>query len=445
MYGVKWCRIIAAICAVFVPVAFAAPAVAASASDDRVRALEAENRAILEELSVQRDRIEELEADFEAETAEAVPEVPSVDSEDGLFAVKGKFPMRLSGFIKGDMLWNDARMNSTSAPRFVRSEGKSGDDQFTTTVQHSRLGLRIGDIDLGSDVKIRGYAEMDFFNLSDTGDTNYNNNQLRVRQLYGRLSFDGWEVLAGQTWDLFSPLNAATLNTNGNYWLGGNAGFRRPQLQVAKNVDLASDQVLRIAGSVSSNIGVTVVDAGRTLNSGRDSGIPVFEGLVEYRFPMPAGTARIGASGLWGQEDVDGVRNNVDQWAVGGHMVLPVHDRLTVQVEYHHGENTDAFLTGGGINPTTGKEIESDSGYVQAIVKANDRLTFTGLFGINDLDESDLPTGSLKSNLVTGVNAKYKLFAPVTVGVEYTYFDSRYVGSANENAHLMWVSASFNF
>ena len=48
------------------------------------------------------------------------------------------------------------------------------------------------------------------------------------------VAHEDWTVLVGQTWDLISPLNPTSLNTNGNYWFGGNAGFRRPQFQVTR-------------------------------------------------------------------------------------------------------------------------------------------------------------------------------------------------------------------
>ena len=110
--------------------------------------------------------------------------------------------------------------------------GERDDSQFSGTVQHSRLIAKIGDFQLGASTKGRTVPEMDFFKLTDTGDTNFNNIQLRVRQLYAEIVGASWSVLVGQAWDLFSPLDVATLNTNGNFWFGGNAGFRRSQLRV---------------------------------------------------------------------------------------------------------------------------------------------------------------------------------------------------------------------
>ncbi len=78
-----------------------------------------------------------------------------------------------------------------------------------------------------------------------------------------------------------SPLNPDSLNTNGNRWFGGNAGFRRPQLQVARKIVWAKDSPLTLKGSINANIGATTSVSGKTYDSGRRSGMPVFEAAIE--------------------------------------------------------------------------------------------------------------------------------------------------------------------
>lgn len=419
-----------------------------SDESDRIRTLEAENAAIRDELDVQRARLDAL-VDEQALPAESTQqaETPPVDAKDGFFSIQGKFPMSISGFIKGDMLWNSSRLNSTSAPRFVMSEsgGKGSDDQFTATVQHTRIIGKIGDIEVGEDAKLRVHAEVDLFNLADTTDTNFNNNQLRVRQLYTELDVASWTILMGQAWDVFSPLNVSSLNTNGNHWFGGNAGFRRPQVRVSKNFAPADGHKMSLVGSVNANIGVTVTDGGRTLNSGRDAGIPVLEGRFDYTFPGWAGPIRVGTSGLWGEEDIDGVENGVAQWAVGVHTVVPLHDRVTLSGEYHHGVNTDAFLFGGGVNVATGETIESDSAWLQLAAKATDQITVTAIAGFDDPENDDLAAGGRSFNRLAGGSVKYQAFKHLTLGVEYQNFATKYKGGSSESSNLIWTSAILTF
>lgn len=441
--GSMACCLFAAACLLLAPIARAADG--DPDTSQRVRELEKENTEIRAELEHQRAVLDQL-TKGSSQDAEAAAKPAPVEAEDGLFVVKSKFPIVISGFLKGDLLWNAPRLNSTSAPRYALSEtDHNSDAQFTGTIQHSRIQADIGKIDLGNETTGMGHVELDLLNLSDLGDTNFNNNQLRVRQLFASVTHESWTFLVGQAWDLFSPLNPSSLNTNGNYWFGGNAGFRRPQLRAVDALKLG-DGTLRLAGSVNANIGVTVMDNGRTLNSGRDSGIPVFEGSAEYGFPcLSAGDARLGVSGLWGQEDVDGVKHGIDQWAIGAHGVLPLTKWASIKGEYQHGENTDAFLTGGGIDTATGDTVGSDSGWVQATFLPAKRVTVNLTFGVDDLVRSDVAPGALKFNLVTGGNVLFKIFEPLTVGLEYTHFDSHYRAGPDESANMIWTSAILSF
>jgi len=419
-----------------------APTAFAEDPEERIRALERENDAIRAELEDQRALLERVSRQNELLES---GDLPPVSGKDGLFSVMSKVPIEITGFLKADTLWNDARVNSTSAPRFAASDPNHSDDQYTATIQHSRLIAKLGAIDLGGGRSLRGHIEMDLFNLADSGDTNFNGNQLRTRQLFAEVKGGHWSVLLGQAWDLFSPLNVTSTNTNGNYWFGGNAGFRRPQLRVKTWFSPVEGHELSFSASVNSNIGVTVTDGGRTLNSGRDAGIPVLEAQVEYSFPGLVDTIRIGASGLWGEEDVDGVRDDISQWALGAHIVLPIVDWLTVQGEVHTGYNTDAFLMGGGINVATGEGVSADSGWVQVTLAPLDRVTVSGLFGLEDLDADDLTAGSRSRNRVIGANLYYRLFSQLKVGLEFQNFETRYVGMSEENASLGWVSGIFSF
>ena len=253
--------------------------------------------------------LEAHESARESNPTASVDSGPVVEHGDGLQAVVSGVPIRLTGFIKGDMLWNNSRVDSTSAPR-RSAPGNQGnsDDQFTATVQHSRVAATVGPIPVANST-LGGYVELDYFNLSDSGDTNFINNQLRVRDLYMNVAHEDWTILVGQTWDLISPLNPTSLNTNGNYWFGGNAGFRRPQLQVTRRIEWAEDSPLTLKGSINANVGRTTMPGGITYDSGRKAGWPVFQAAIEQGLGgFGAGPIRMGIAGGYGQEDLVGVK-----------------------------------------------------------------------------------------------------------------------------------------
>jgi hypothetical protein len=46
---------------------------------------------------------------------------------------------------------------------------------------------------------------------------------------------------------------------------------------------------------------------------------------------------------------------------------------------------------------------------------------------------------------VTGGNVKFRVFDPLTIGIEYTHFDSDYRAAADESADMVWTSAILSF
>jgi hypothetical protein len=417
--------------------------------DEEIQLLREANEMMREQLREQEKRLAALEARDSSRDSTRMASVdsgpPLVERGDGLQAVVSGVPIKLTGFMKGDMLWNNSRLDSTSAPR-LSAPGNQGssDDQFTATVQHSRVTATIGPIPV-SNSTLGGMVELDYFNLSDSGDTNFNNNQLRVRHLFMNVAHGDWTILAGQTSDIVSPLNPTSLNTNGNYWFGGNGGFRRPQLQVTRKFELAEDSPLTLKGSVNANIGATTMPGGVTYNSGRKAGWPVFEAAIEQGLGgFGAGPIRMGIAGSYGEEDLVGVKNHIDQWMIGGYLMMPIFEWLTLTGEIQHGENADAFLMGGGIN-AAGGSIASTSGWLQATLTPMERWEFNMIFGFDDPKDSNVDAMAMEQNLVAGASARFKIFEPLTFGFEYTYFDTDYKDLSNGNAHMIWTSMIFNY
>ena len=134
------------------------------------------------------------------------------------------------GFVKGDMVystagvysWGNSALCNLSAPQFA-----SGKDTAALgfTAQHTRFGLK-GTV--GEKTKAGGLIELDFY-----GGPFDANVRPRIRLAYSSIINGGFEARMGQMWDIFSPNNANTNNTNGNMWYAGNRGFRRAQLYLS--------------------------------------------------------------------------------------------------------------------------------------------------------------------------------------------------------------------
>jgi hypothetical protein len=406
-----------------------APTVGADSIEDEdlIRRLEDENTQMRRQLAAQEERLSRLERES---SVPAVSEGPATEAKP--------FDLTLTGFLKTDMLWNDKGLNSTSAPRFASTLG--GDDQLTVTVQHSRVILKLDGPPVGEG-RMRGWLEMDLFNIIDA--LQLNNNLFRLRQLYVAVDQPSWSILTGQAWDLFSPLNVSTLNTNGNYWFGGNGGFRRPQLRLTKRFDFGSGQSLRAAASVNANVG----------EAGIDAGSPVLEGSLIYDLPgILSGPIQLGVWGLWGEEEIDSLSTVANQWGVGGHMVLPLTSWAKLAGEFQHGQNLETFLMGSsiGVNPVTEEEVTATAGWVQLTLAPREGTSANLMFGIDDPDDDDLeglaaPELVRSWNLVWGLNVKQTLYQHLMLGVEFQRFDTSFLDGDNRQANLVWVSGIMNF
>jgi hypothetical protein len=268
------------------------------------------------------------------------------------------------------------------------------------------------------------------------------------------LAFGDWTILAGQTADIISPLGPDSLNTNGNRWFGGNAGFRRPQLRVARKILWAEDSPLTLLGSINANIGATTSVSGQTFDSGRRSGWPVFQAAVEQGLPgWGAGPILFGFAGFYGEEDLKTATRSeasIKQWMYGAYVVVPIIEWLTLKGEIQTGKNTDALLAGGGINTDEGSSrygngVKSSSGWIQATLTPIDLFTFNLFFGLEDRQNKNLGTGAMTRNRVMSANVKYQIFDPLTIGFEYQHFDTEFKGEKDRDAHMGWVSMIFNF
>ena len=150
---------------------------------------------------------------------------------------KQKVEIKPYGFVKGDMTyashevysWGNSWNNYLSAPQFA---GALDDPALGFTAQHTRFGLKINK---QGEYKIGGKIELDFY-----GGAFDANGKPRIRQAYTSIAKNNLEIRVGQQWDIFSPVNASTNNTNGNMWYAGNRGFRRAQIQLRYKLPMNS-------------------------------------------------------------------------------------------------------------------------------------------------------------------------------------------------------------
>lgn len=435
---------------------------AAWAQDDAVEALKKE----IQELKA---RLEKVEQDADNELAARVDQYinynaagPQQVSECGFLSPKG-FDVNIGGFIKVDAAYDTHRTNNGNFAWWVEGPNKytikngeevvcygdRRDDEFNLTARQTRLWLDIGGPETG-EIKTSARVEVDFYGDGFTE----NKNALMMRHAYLKAQFPGdWELLAGQTIDIISPLCPRTVNYTVQ-WNQGNPGYRRPQVKLTKKAAFGE-------GTASATLGITRTIGGDLeyqkkdeekkhfgTDDGEDSGFPTVAADFGVDVPCPFfddRTASFHVSGHYGEEEVDGEdytdyfpKKNLDfnSWSVNVSSVVPILSWATLQGEWFTGANLDTYLAGigQGVNTSTWDEIHSKGGWVNILINPPELKgwTFTLGYGIDKPHKSNLSSGGKKSNWVYYGNCFYSITEAVQVGLEVSHLNTRYIGSIGE-------------
>jgi len=333
-------------------------------------------------------------------------------------------PLSIYGFARLDLLIDDSRMSDIHQPLYVMREPTNGDldGELDFTPRLSRVGLGIDEweLDDSDDLKGEGKLEIDF---GGSGGVNV----IRLRHAYAQISFEKKvELLAGQTWDLVSPLFPSAQNDT-QLLFAGNTGDRRPQLRLSA---YPSDKVrIAVAAAATGSLDQRDLDGDGQLD-GIDAATPMFQGLIEFRKRMAGDSAM--RFGIWGHvsrdELADGTRH--PSKSIGAHLFLPAGPKMVWIAEAYGGSNV-ADIGGGigqSVNMTTGRTIRAYGGWAElAIVPTSKHMVAIGASG-DYANEEDLEMGDRKHNRTTYGVLRYKPKASLQLGVEYLYWKTRYVG-----------------
>lgn len=363
-------------------------------------------------------------------------------------------PLSVYGFARLDMFVNDSNMSSLDDPTYVEPEVATGDldGELTMSPRLSRLGLGIDEWEIkGSKITGEGKLEIDF-----AGGTGVNT--IRLRHAYGAVNFGRKErvqLLAGQTFDLMSPLFPAAQN-DGQLRHAGNIGDRRAQvrmtLQPSNKIQLA------VAGAAPSTIDRRDLDGNGEVDAMMSTAKPMVQWLIEYRtrFSEPSydddgeesggagDVLRLGLSGhATSAPDGDG-RNAA---SIAGHFFLPFAPMLVLLGEGYVGNNM-ADLGGGigqGIQPTTGRMIRSVGGWLElAAVPTNRHMVAIGT-SVDVARGRDLEDGDRERNGTIYNVLRYKPRPTLQLGLEHLYWKTEYknMGTGVANRFNMHFSVFF--
>jgi hypothetical protein len=345
---------------------------------------------------------------------------------------------------KGVLSFNNANL---SAPQLA-----SGVDNAALgfTAQHTRFGLT-GSV--GEDVKVGGNIELDFY--GGRFDANINP---RLRLAYAWIKKSSLELRFGQQWDLFSPNNAMTNNTNGNMWYAGNMGFRRAQIQLYYQMPMEGlNPMLQLSigestkEAAETSLKYNPADSTYKLQSsaqlGADnlSGMPMIQGRLSARL---MDKHVIGAYFVYASydpdPDVDDDEYNTTGF--GADFNLAFSKMLALKGEVNMGtnlNNCNLFTVVG--NGDADLDAKSLGLWANAIVKPSDNLNAVLGFGIDKNQTDDLAAGKIEQNMVVYGDLIFPFEHGFSIAVELQNITTKYKDDNDYSVLIFNVSGSVTF
>jgi hypothetical protein len=333
--------------------------------------------------------------------------------------------LKFYGFLRLDMDFDSQRPNIGQTPLFITSpDPNSGGAEKGNYSMHPRL-TRFGvdytasNIESLGNAKLSGKLETDFENGGSES-----RQIIRIRHAFMRLDWHDFSLLAGQTWDIVSPL-FPTVNNDTLQWNAGNVGDRRPQLRAAFEPKVGRGN-LSLAGGLGLTGAIDALDLDNNgFRDGEESSLPNYQGRVGYSYTLGKDrNASFGVSGFYGfletSRPIAG-RTDFHSQLLNVDFTLPFAERLALRGEGWWGRNMSDIRGGAGqgINTANGREIRGRGGWAEATVKVSRFLSINPGFSTDDPVDQDLPNGGRTRNQSYYVANRINLAKNFLIGADY--------------------------
>lgn len=309
------------------------------------------------------------------------------------------------GFFALNTIYSTRRTETGAFTAFVLSPQTQGEGAFIVDARQSLVGIEVSGPPIAAlgNAESRGCVELDFFGNFITE----NRTSLLLRHAYVEFSNDAFRIVAGQAWDVISPLNPGTIDYAAGLF-AGNIGYRRAQLQFERFVHLSDAAQLSIATSINQDI---VTDFATEPGVVREpSNWPVLEGraAVAWGTLVALEQAEVGISGHIGETGFDFLTAGPPPlnlppeddarfltWSANIDFSLPLTQRVRLRSELFLGANMSPFFggIGQGVCPCERRAIRTGGGWLDISIDWTDQVrSFLG-GGIEDPANSDILVG----------------------------------------------------
>lgn len=339
------------------------------------------------------------------------------------------------GFVKGDAVYSSQGVLSFGNANLSSPQIATGVKEAAAgfTAKHTRFGLKGV---TGDNIKVGGVIELDFF--SSLGfDSNVNP---RIRLAYASVAWENMELRFGQQWDIFSPLNATTNNTNGNLWYSGNLGFRRGQIQMIYKVP--SEDFLT---TIQLALGEAARETGAGLGDDNKAVIPMIQGRLSGKFlenkVVGVYFAFAKFSPIPDTSDYD-----YNTFGFGADFTLPFDKYFELHGEVNMGKNLNncnLFTIAG--NGSKNNDRKSLNLWANITSKIDEHFHLVVGGGMDKNQTDNLANGNIEQNLTIYGDFIFPITKEFSVALELGNITTKIKGADNRTAVVGILSGKVNF
>jgi hypothetical protein len=362
---------------------------------------------------------------------------------------KGDFTITPYGILWANVVWETSRSVNGDYVLYVARPRVNTNEQFHLDGRSTRLGFDVlgPHVSFFGDAQTGGKVEIDFQRNIDTE----NRAGLLLRHAYIEVKSEEYRLLAGQTWDVISPLYPGVLFYSVG-WDGGNIGYRRAQARAERYFALSDSLLVTAQGSLNTDI---ISDVSPTTGpyangfTGDHAGWPVLEGRIATTLGQRGPGCRpieVGVSGHIGETIFDfksppytaavtGAPRRT--WSLNVDIRVPITSRFGVQGELWTGENLATYFGGIGqgvdvLGPDLGHQpslntIRSRGAWVDGWYDWTDRLHSHVGYSIDDPIDSDVTSGRIYNAFIFA-NLSYDVTSKFFIGFEFTSWRTLWKG-----------------
>lgn len=326
------------------------------------------------------------------------------------------------GFVNVSAVYENQKTTPGDFAIYALSPDMEDNDAFYLDPRSSRFGVCINapGIKAWENSAVKAVFEVDFQGAYSLR----TKSALLFRKAFVEVGTPKLRLMAGQDWEVISPLYPSSLNYAAAS-AAGNIGYRKTMLRYAQDIPLSSKTALLIQCAAVDNVlrdGIGYQGITPTLAS-----FPVGEARMAFAWDMLEVNNKLvlGVSGHYGQQRFDVTAESkkqiFDTWSLNLDLNLPLGKKFLLQGECFVGANLSSFDGGilQGVDLLGMNTIGDRGGWVNLNYTPKNNIKFNLGYTVDDPSDKDLTGG----------------VSPAKGGV---YISRTYNQSVYANANYFW-------